>query len=64
MATLGDHGFSEDELLNTFTPVISALKKIHEWGHIQGCLRAKHITVTEDGEMRLCDAFLLGTDES
>lgn len=43
---------------------MSTLKKIHEWGHIQGCLRAHHIVVTEENEMKLCDAFLQGTDES
>lgn len=64
MASLSDHGFSEDELLNTFAPIISTLKKTHEWGHVQGCLRAKHIIITEDNEMKLCDGFLLGTDES
>lgn len=62
MATLADHGFSEDELLNTFTPIISTLKKVHEWGHIHGCLRSRHIVVTEEGEMKLCDAFLLGAE--
>jgi hypothetical protein len=43
---------------------MNTLKKIHEWGHVHGCLRARHVIITEEYEMKLCDGFLLGTDET
>ena len=43
-------------------PVVATLKKIHSWGHTHGYLRGRHIIITEDYEMKICDAFLLCSD--
>jgi hypothetical protein len=41
-------GFQEEELANTFGELLTTLKKLHSWGQVHGCLRGRHIVISED----------------
>ncbi|CAM6001978.1 unnamed protein product [Sphagnum balticum] len=47
--------FSEEEILNTFLPVLECLNFIHRKGIVHGSVHPANVVVTEDEEVKLKD---------
>lgn len=51
--------FTEEQLVNTFSPIISCLEVLHQQSLVHGFVKGRSIIVNESYETKLCDAIAL-----